>query len=200
MPVRKQRLRTPGWRRGDNCMIVDRTSDFGNPFTIAAAMDAFGYTEAQARTTVVAEFGPWLGGSRSYWQSDEGDQRREKILKRLPELRGKDLACPCEPDEACHADTLLEWGALSVLALDVRIASARAKVDRQRTARGEEAMYDAESLAAVLTRKVPWRCLVDVDPGDGIPQRWDGGTWSQHLMRQRLAGEPVTARLVEVFA
>jgi hypothetical protein len=200
MPVRKQRLRTSGWRRGDNCMIVDRTSDFGNPFTIAAAMDAFGYTEAEARKTVVGEFGPWLRGSRSYWESDEGDRRREKILARLHELRGKDLACPCEPEEACHADTLLEWGALSVLALEVRIASVRARVDRQRTARGEEAMYDADALAAVLMRDVTVDCLVDFDPGDGIPQRCDNRTWNYYLRRQRLHEDAVTVRLVEVFA
>lgn len=29
-------------------------------------------------------------------------------LARLPELRGKILACWCNPDEACHGDVLLE--------------------------------------------------------------------------------------------
>ncbi|MFD5848166.1 DUF4326 domain-containing protein [Streptomyces chartreusis] len=149
---------------------------------------------------MVGEFGPWLRGSRSYWQSDEGDRRREKILTRLHELRGKDLACPCEPEEACHADTLLEWGALSVLALEVRIASVRSRVDRQRTARGEEAMYDADALTAVLTRDVFVDCLVDFDPGDGIPQRCDNRTWNHHVLRQRLHENAVAARLVEVFA
>ena len=34
-------------------------------------------------------------------------QKRERILASLHELRGKDLACPCEPGEPCHADELL---------------------------------------------------------------------------------------------
>lgn len=197
--TRMQRRRDRGWRKPPNCMIVDRTSDFGNPFTIAQLMD-IGYKEPEARQTAIAEFRPWLRGSRTNWQSDEGDQRREKILARLPELRGMDLACPCAPGEQCHADVLLEWGALSVLALEVRIASARARVDRHRVLLGMKPMYDADALAAVLTRDVGFGCLVDVDPGDGIPQRWDSGTWNQHLKRTRLAEEPVTARLVEVFA
>ncbi|MFF3127739.1 DUF4326 domain-containing protein [Streptomyces sp. NPDC057908] len=196
--TRIQRQRTEGWRKPEHCMIVDRTSDFGNPFTIAQLMD-IGYKEPEARQTAIAEFRPWLRGSRANWQSDEADQRREKILTRLPELRGMDLACPCAPGEPCHADVLLEWGALSPLALEVRIASARTRVDRQRVWRGEKPMYDADTLTAALTQHVPWRCLVDVDPGDGIPQRWCGGTWAQHLMRQRLREEPLTARLVEVF-
>lgn len=197
--TRIQRRRDRGWRKPERCMIVDRTSDFGNPFTIAAAMD-IGYKEPEARATVIAEFRPWLRGSRANWQSDESDRRREKILARLPELRGMDLACPCPPGEPCHADVLLEWAALPMLALEVRIASARVRVDRQRVFRGEDPLYDADALTAILTRDVGFGCLVYVDPGDGIPQRWDSGTWSQHLMRQRLREEPVTARLVEVFA
>jgi hypothetical protein len=180
-------------------MIVDRTSHFGNPFTVAQFMD-IGYKEPEARQTAVAEFRPWLRGSRANWQSTEGDQRREKILARLPELRGMDLACPCEPGEPCHGDVLLEWAALSPLALEVRIASARARVDRQRVLRGEEPMYDADTLAAVLTRDVTFACLVDFDPGDAIPQRCDNRTWNHYLRRQRLHEDAVTVRLVEVFA
>jgi hypothetical protein len=197
--TRIQRRRDHGWRKPERCMIVDRTSDFGNPFTIAQLVD-IGYKEPEARATVITEFRPWLRGSRANWTADESDRRREKILTRLPELRGMDLACPCEPGEPCHGDVLLEWAALSPLALEVRIAATRVRVDRQRVFQGLKAMYDADALTAVLTRDVGFGCLVDVDPGDGIPQRWDSGTWSQYLMRQRLADKPVTARLVEVFA
>ena len=33
---------------------------------------------------------------------------KDRILDRLPELRGKDLACWCKPGAPCHADVLLE--------------------------------------------------------------------------------------------
>ncbi|WP_327332945.1 DUF4326 domain-containing protein [Streptomyces anulatus] len=198
--TRIQRQRTRGWCKPDRCVIVDRTSAFGNPFTIAAAMDVFGYKEPEARATVIAEFGPWLRGSRANWQSSEADERREKILARLPELRGMDLACACAPGEPCHADVLLEWAALSPLALEVRVASARARVDRQRMWRGERPMYEADDLSDVLTQDVHTTCLVDYDPGDGIPVRCDNRTWNEFVKRQRMRDYPkAMIRLVEVF-
>jgi hypothetical protein len=33
---------------------------------------------------------------------------RAKLLQRLPELRGKNLACWCKPGEPCHGHVLLE--------------------------------------------------------------------------------------------
>jgi hypothetical protein len=32
----------------------------------------------------------------------------DMLRKRLPDLRGKNLACFCKPDQLCHADILLE--------------------------------------------------------------------------------------------
>ncbi|MEV6147066.1 DUF4326 domain-containing protein [Streptomyces sp. NPDC051992] len=197
--TRIQRQRTKDWRKPERCMIVDRTSTFGNPFTVAQLMD-IGYKEPEARQTAVAEFRPWLRGSRANWQSNEADERREKILVRLPELRGMDLACPCAPGEPCHADVLLEWAALSPLALEVRVASARARVDRQRAWRSEKPLYDADDLADVLTQDVHATCLVDYDPGGGIPVRCDNRTWNQYVRRQRMRENPkAMIRLVEVF-
>ncbi|MFI9214268.1 DUF4326 domain-containing protein [Streptomyces sp. NPDC053253] len=196
--TRIQRRRDRGWRKPERCMIVDRTSDFGNPFTIAGALDV-GFKEPEARATVIAEFGPWLRGSRANWTADESDRRREKLLTRLPELRGMDLACPCEPGKPCHADVLLEWAALSSLALEVRTASTRARVDRQRVFQGLEPMYDADALDAVLTQDVHVTCVVDYDPGDGIPVRCDNGTWNQYVRQQRLREHSsAMIRLVEV--
>ncbi|MFE3169201.1 DUF4326 domain-containing protein [Streptomyces sp. NPDC059224] len=62
--TRIQRRRDRGWSKPERCMIVDRTSHFGNPFTIAGAMD-IGYKEPEARATVIAQFSPWLRGSRA---------------------------------------------------------------------------------------------------------------------------------------
>lgn len=197
--TRIQRQRTKDWRKPERCMIVDRTSTFGNPFTMSQLVD-IGYAEPEARQMAIGEFRPWLRGSRANWQSTAADERREKILARLPELRGMDLACPCAPGEPCHADVLLEWAALSPLALEVRIASTRARVDRQRMWRGEKPLYEADELADVLTQDVHTTCLVDYDPGDGIPVRCDNRTWNQYVRRQQQREHPTaTIRLVEVF-
>lgn len=146
VPTRIQRRRTAGWRKPANTVIVDRTSRFGNPFRITSAMDAFGCTETQAREYAVKTFGPWLAGSRAEWVSDEADRLRERILASLPQLVDKDLACACAPDEQCHADVLLEWAAAPDLA--ERVAKARARVDQQRTARGEDPLYGDSTAAA----------------------------------------------------
>jgi hypothetical protein len=37
-----------------------------------------------------------------------GYPRRNEMVRRLPELRGKDLMCWCSLDKPCHADVLLE--------------------------------------------------------------------------------------------
>jgi hypothetical protein len=37
-----------------------------------------------------------------------GYPRRDEMVRRLPELRGKNLACWCPLDQPCHADVLLE--------------------------------------------------------------------------------------------
>lgn len=124
-PTRIQRQRTKGWSKPPRCMIVDRTSHFGNPFTINQFI-ALGHQEPEARTMAVAQFRQWLHGSRAAWTSDDSDRRREQLLTRLPELRGMDLACPCGPGDPCHGDVLLEWAALSHLALEVRTAATRA--------------------------------------------------------------------------
>jgi hypothetical protein len=198
--TRIQRRRDRGWRKPERCMIVDRTSAFGNPFTVAQLVD-IGYKEPEAREIAVREFRPWLRGSRANWTSSESDRRREKILARLPELRDKDLACPCPTGETCHADVLLEWAALSPLALEVRTAATRVRVDRQRVFQGLEPMYDADVLGAVLTQDVYLDSggTVDFDPGDGIPQRCDSRTWNSYLKKRRLHEDAVTIRLVEVF-
>lgn len=146
-PERIQRRRTAGWTlakaadpfRGG--VIVDRTSRYGNPFTIAGAMDVFGYSEADARKTVVAEFGPWLAGSRANWTADEADRKRERILAGLHLLRGKDLACPCPCGEPCHADELIRRANVPAAELAAWITVVRARVDRQRVRDGWEPLH-----------------------------------------------------------
>ena len=92
MPERIQRKRSKGWRMPPNTVYVGRPGKFGNPFLTAA------------------EFEKWLKGEGVYSRADYYSPlsvTRRWILKKLPELRGKNLACWCKPDEACHADVLL---------------------------------------------------------------------------------------------
>lgn len=146
MAARIKRERTPGWRLADatdnplGAVIVDRTSRFGNPFTIAMAKE-LGYEDP--RKAAVDAFAEWLRGNRDMWQSDEGDQKRERILADLLTLRGKDLACPCGPGEECHADELIARANLPEAEQAEWVARVRARVERNRVWRGEDPFYGA---------------------------------------------------------
>ena len=97
---------------------VSRPGPFGSPFQFSSAEQA-GYTRQDA----IAAFEDWLNGSP--WACPSGDAyeaRRHALLARLPDLRGRNLACWCRlcarhkngkpfdeycPDCApCHADVL----------------------------------------------------------------------------------------------
>ena len=90
-----------------NTLKVDRSTIWGNPFTIAAARDA-GYLGSELPAFVVDCFRDWLRGDRSAWMGEDSDKAAAAILSRLPELRGKNLACWCKPGTPCHADVLME--------------------------------------------------------------------------------------------
>lgn len=95
-PVRVQLKRTAGWRMPPNTVKVDRTTMWGNPWTVPGDFA----TNKQAVTRFKAAL---LRGPAPHPESYMG-----KIRARLGELRGKNLACWCRPGEACHADVLLE--------------------------------------------------------------------------------------------
>lgn len=101
MPERIVRKRTKGWRMPPDTVSVTRPGTFGNPFKAADAVDA-GYQDGDAMAAWA--FGQWLKGDPDFTQHQE---RRTVILKRMPELRGKNLACFCHLDKPCHADILL---------------------------------------------------------------------------------------------
>jgi hypothetical protein len=108
-PRRIQIKRTKGWRKPEGAIVVARPSKWGNPFTVAGAIEA-GYAdnETDGHALVVREFGRWLRGSNDIWLGPESDRRRQEIIDLLPSLRGHDLACWCPVDKLCHADVLLE--------------------------------------------------------------------------------------------
>jgi hypothetical protein len=144
VPRRIQRRRTRGWTlagaadpiRGGK--IVDRPSRYGNPCKVGL-MQEMGYEDPHAAAADNFRF--WLAGSRSDAPTDEADRRRERILADLHLLRGKDLACTCRPDQACHADYLLLRANMPPAELADWVAVVRARVDRQRIAFGEKPMY-----------------------------------------------------------
>jgi Domain of unknown function (DUF4326) len=106
-PVRIQLARERGWKMPPNTIRVDRTSKFGNPFSI----DRYGHQEALAlhRSWITGElsdehilktYSPLIGNHLL--------SRRKLMVGLLPTLIGKDLACWCPTDCPCHADTLIE--------------------------------------------------------------------------------------------
>lgn len=109
MPDRIQLSRAKGWRMPPNTVKVDRSTKWGNPFTVKDLLDA-GYNggDESAAIYCVNAFDNWLRGSIQDWMGDESDRFRTAILNDLASLRGKNLACWCKPDAPCHADVLLE--------------------------------------------------------------------------------------------
>lgn len=110
-PIRIQRRRTKGWRMPENTVYVGRPTVFGNPMPNdigghAHAADWFRRWLADNMSmTVMAQ------SSRADWGSYSGVLLvtvQQHLLRRLPELRGKNLACWCALDQPCHADILLE--------------------------------------------------------------------------------------------
>lgn len=69
----------------DRLVKIDRTSDWGNPFVIPGDGD---------RDTVCEHFAVYL-------------TMKPSLLKKIPELQGKVLACWCYP-QRCHGDHLAE--------------------------------------------------------------------------------------------
>lgn len=109
-PVRVQLSRAKGWRMPPNTVKVDRSTRWGNPFSIQAAID-WGFTNtAKGAAFVVECFRTWIGGGHdadSMWMGPESEKARAPFADLAP-LRGKNLACWCKPGAPCHADVLLE--------------------------------------------------------------------------------------------
>lgn len=110
-PRRWQRRRTPGWRMPAGAVYVGRPGPWGNPATVAEAIE-HGIEPHAAPAAAVRRYRAWLLGE------DPGDQDsyqvagrtydRRWIREHLAELAGRDLVCWCPPDQPCHADVLIE--------------------------------------------------------------------------------------------
>lgn len=110
MPERIQLSRRKGWQMPPNTVKVDRSTRFGNPFTLTRAKEV-GYrgTDAELVAMNVNAFKEWLTmpKTQSWWQGAESEAARDAILTGMDRLRGKNLACWCKPGSPCHADVLL---------------------------------------------------------------------------------------------
>lgn len=109
-PVRVQLSRAKGWRMPENTVSVARPTKWGNPFSLAAAIDSGFATDATAHEVVVYAFRRWVGGgpgSNDIWQGQQSDAARRPFAEDISLLRGKNLACWCGAGP-CHADVLLE--------------------------------------------------------------------------------------------
>ena len=109
---RVQLKRTKGWRMPPDTVKVDRSTIYGNPFTM----------EKRERAEAVALFGEWL--TSATWAAECEEKypplltkhlcdRRTALLAALPKLRGKNLACWCPlplegEEDVCHAAVLLQ--------------------------------------------------------------------------------------------
>lgn len=102
-PSRIQRRRTAGWRMPEGTVYVGRPTRWGNPFPA-------GYFGREQSVQLYRE---WLAGADHLGTADAA-LRRRRILDGLPGLAGRDLACWCPPDQACHADVLLDLAAAGV--------------------------------------------------------------------------------------
>ncbi|RZT83311.1 uncharacterized protein DUF4326 [Pseudonocardia sediminis] len=85
-PQRIRLRRKKGWRKPDGAVLVTRPGPWGNPFDV----------REMGREPAITEHRRWL-----FEQPDLVERVRD-------ELAGHDLCCWCDPDQLCHADTLIE--------------------------------------------------------------------------------------------
>lgn len=107
MSKRIQRKRVKGYKMPADAVYVGRPTKWGNPFNWKDA-DGDLIPPNVAKGYAKELFSNWLKGGYFAWSDKENlEDRRQWILEHISDLRGKDLACWCSPDEPCHADVLL---------------------------------------------------------------------------------------------
>lgn len=107
-PIRIQLRRTKGFNlqevstaaNGLTCVKVDRSTRFGNPFSVGCNPAEFSADLPTSCDSVEEAVLLFRVGYVETWLA--------LIPTWLDELRGKNLACWCPLDQPCHADVLLE--------------------------------------------------------------------------------------------
>lgn len=116
---RIQRKRTQGWRMPKNTIYVGRPTKWGNPIKLVGNQI---FIDASHRRKIldswvllnVGDINDVMYMYRKLWDGTKFQNQdlqfwsdKFKYLD-LTELKGKDLACFCSVDCACHADVLIE--------------------------------------------------------------------------------------------
>jgi hypothetical protein len=116
MAERIQLRRTKGWKLGANARAVTRPHYYGNPYRIGSFY-IVGYPMPFPLPTARMQESEDMPGELRVQRCHSAEQAvvwyREWAAyalepAKLELLRGKDLACWCPLDQACHADVLLE--------------------------------------------------------------------------------------------
>ena len=94
MAKRIQLKRSKGWTMPPGAVKVDRTTRWGNPFTVA---------DCGTAAVAVANHGRWMRGEIP---APGGGSPPDAAAIRTA-LAGRDLACWCPAGGPCHADLLL---------------------------------------------------------------------------------------------
>jgi hypothetical protein len=106
-PKRIQRKRTKGWKMPANTVYVGRDSKWGNPFSVERLMKLWDWDKHTAQLEAVDLFRECLiDGDEPCCPEQAACIAR--IRRDIAELKGRNLACWCGPDQPCHADVLLE--------------------------------------------------------------------------------------------
>lgn len=96
-PKRIQLKRTKGWRMPANTVKVDRSTRWGNWFTIGSEHESH-----LGQPFEIQDLKHSLQCFRYWCQKTVGHKAIQEAL------RGKNLACWCRHGAPCHADVLLE--------------------------------------------------------------------------------------------
>ncbi len=107
-PVQLSRM--AGWRMPPNTVSVARPTIFSNPYRPGRLFNAE-MAISLHRSWLEAETAEELGYTDMF--AEYLNTRRAEVMRRLPELRGKNLACWCPcPDpyerDRCHRAVLME--------------------------------------------------------------------------------------------
>ncbi len=93
-PQRVQLKRSAGWKMPADAVKVDRTTRWGNPFTVA---------DCGSAAIAVAQHRRWMRGEIAA----PGGAEPPSLEAIRVTLGGRHLACWCAPNEPCHAELLL---------------------------------------------------------------------------------------------
>ena len=109
LPHRIQLSRSKGWKMPANTVKVDRSTKWGNPFKVHSD----GYrihpqTSVDLFNSMLTKEGAWFPIPLP-WPKGKIPKQMTTVEDVRRELKGKNLACLCAPDQPCHADVLLEF-------------------------------------------------------------------------------------------